>query len=145
MSRIPLSPEEEWKYAEPALAWQVSGSPGLHSLALRVTNASGSASLARTITVQQPLIRDFRPICPNLLCLFPVNSAVAFDLVLDPEAQPTRYEYDWIGNGTFTESSSAPVSLHIYTEPGNYRPRVRVTTPQGSEARLATQFLLVTR
>jgi len=131
--------------AEPALAWQVSGSPGPHSLALRVTNTSGSASLARTITVLQPLIRYFRPVCPNLLCLFPIHTAVAFDLVLDPSAQPMRYEYDWVGNGPFTESSSAPVSLHIYTEPGNYRPRVRITTAHGAETRLASQFLLVTR
>ena len=27
MSRAPLSPEEEWKYAEPALAWHGWGSP----------------------------------------------------------------------------------------------------------------------
>jgi hypothetical protein len=127
------------------LAWEVSASPGPHSLALRVTNASGSASLTRTITIQQPLIRDFRPVCPNLLCLFPVDTAVAFELVLDPAAQPVRYDYDWIGNGTWTESSSAPVSLHAYTEPGNYRPRVRITTAHGSEVRLASQFLLVTR
>jgi hypothetical protein len=132
--------------AEPTLAWEVAGvSAGPHTLALRVSNASGSAFLARTITVLQPLIRDFRPVCPNLLCLFPIDTAVAFELVLDPAAQPVRYEYDWIGSGAFTESSSAPISLHIYTEPGNYRPRVRITTEHGSEIRLASQFLLVTR
>ena len=27
MSRTPLSPEEEWKYAEPTLAWHGWGSP----------------------------------------------------------------------------------------------------------------------
>jgi hypothetical protein len=123
----------------------LAGLPGPHSLALRVTNASGSASLARTITIQQPLIRDFRPVCPNLLCLFPIQAAVAFELVLDPAAQPTRYEYDWTGNRPFTESSSTPVLLHIYSEPGNYRPRVRITTAHGAETRLTSQFLLVTR
>jgi hypothetical protein len=130
---------------EPTLVWEVSGSPGSHSLALRVTNASGSASLTRTITIQQPLIRDFRPVCPDLLCLFAVDTAVGFELALDPAAQPVRYDYDWIGNGTWNKSSPAPVSLHTYTEPGNYRPRVRITTAHGSEIRLASQFLLVTR
>lgn len=78
---------------ERTLAWQVSGvTPGPHTLGLRVSNASGSASLARTVTVQQPLIRDFRPVCPNLVCLFSVNTAVAFELALDPSAHPTRYD-----------------------------------------------------
>jgi PKD repeat protein len=129
-----------------ALAWEVAGvTPGPHTLRLKVSNATGSASLARTVTVLQPLIRDFRPVCPNLLCLFSVDTAVAFDLVLDPSAHPTRYDYDWIGNGTFTESSPAPVARHIYTEPGNYRPRVRIITSLGVEAHPASQFLLVTR
>jgi hypothetical protein len=128
------------------LAWEVSGvAAGAHTLALRVGNAAGFATLARTITVQQPLIRDFRPVCPNLLCLFSISTAVAFELALDPAAHPLRYDYDWSGNGTFTESSPAPVPIHVYTEPGNYRLRVRVTTAFGSEVRLASQFLLVTR
>ena len=128
-----------------ALAWEVTGVPGPHTLALRVTNASGSASLSRTVTVQQPLILDFRPVCPNLVCLFLINTAVAFNLVLAPSAHPVRFDYDWIGNGPFAESSPVPVSLHIYTEPGNYRPRVRVTAAAGAEVHLASQFLLVTR
>jgi PKD repeat protein len=131
---------------ERTLSWQVVGvAPGQHNLALRVANAAGAASLSRTVTVQQPQILDFRPVCPNLICLFSVDTPVAFDLVLAPSAQPTRFEYDWTGNGPFTEASPTPVSSHIYMEPGNYRPRVRVTTAAGFEIHAASQFLLVTR
>lgn len=49
-----------------SLSWEVTGvTPGPHTLALRVANATGSASLSRTVTVQQPVILDFRPVCPN--------------------------------------------------------------------------------
>lgn len=131
---------------ERTLSWQVAGvAPGPHNLALRVANAAGAASLSRTVTVQQPQILDFRPVCPNLICLFAVDTPVAFDLVLAPLAQPTRFEYDWTGDGPFTEASPTPVSSHIYMEPGNYRPRVRVTTAAGVEIHAASQFLLVTR
>ena len=131
---------------DPTLAWRVAGvTAGSHTLALRVSNTAGSASLSRTLTVRQPLILAFRPLCPSPLCLFPVNTAIVFDLVLEPSARPIRYDYDWTGNGTFTESSPTPVGLHTYPEPGNYRPRVRVTTAVNSEVHLADQFLLVTR
>jgi PKD domain len=129
---------------ERTLAWEVIGVlPGPHTLALRVANSSGSASLSRTVTVQQPVILDFRPVCPNLICLFMVGTSVSFNLYLTPSAQPLRFEYDWLGTGTFTEVSPAPVSRHTYTQPGNYRPRVRVTTAAGTEVHGASQFLLV--
>jgi len=131
---------------DPTLSWHVAGvTAGRHTLALKVSNSAGSASLSRALTVLQPLVLSFRPVCPNLLCLFPVNTAIAFDLVFAPSANPIRYDYDWIGNGPFTESSPTPVATHIYTEAGNYRPRVRVTTSFGSEVHLADQFLLVTK
>ena len=132
--------------SSPTLAWIVSGvTPGRHTLALAVSNALGTSAVSRNLTFTQTLIVDFAPVCPNLLCLFTVNTPVAFSLRLDPSAQPTRYEYDWIGNGSFSEASSSPVTEHIYTAPGNYRPRVRITTAFGTETRLASQFLLVTR
>lgn len=131
--------------SDPTLSWRVAGvTAGRHTLALKVSNTAGSASLSRSLTVQQQLILSFRPVCPNLLCLFPVNTAVSFDLVLAPSANPIRYDYDWIGNSPFSESSPTPVATHIYADPGNYRPRVRVTTSFGSEVHLADQFLLVT-
>ena len=130
----------------PTLSWTVSGvSPGRHTLALAVSNALGKSSVSRTLTFTHNLIVDFTPVCPNLLCLFPVDTPVGFSLRLDPSALPSRYEYDWSGNGSFTESSASPVTEHIYSAPGNYRPRVRITTSFGTETRVSSQFLLITR
>jgi len=129
---------------ERTLAWEVAGFlPGPHTLALRVANTSGFASLSRIVTVQQPVILDFRPVCPNLICLFTVGTPVTFNLYLAPSAQPLRFEYDWMGTGTFAEVSPAPISHHTYYQPGNFRPRVRVTTATGAEVHTASQFLLV--
>jgi hypothetical protein len=132
--------------SDPTLTWQVpEATAGPHALALRVSNAYGAASLTRTLTVQRRLILDFHPLCPELLCLFAVNTPVTFDLTLDPLAHPLRFDYDWLGNGPFTDSSPVPIASHVYSQPGNYRPRVRVITALSSEIRLASQFLLVTR
>jgi hypothetical protein len=47
MSRAPLSPEEEWKYAEPTLAWHGWGSPvGLGILILSLGLAAVLARVA---------------------------------------------------------------------------------------------------
>jgi hypothetical protein len=128
------------------LSWTAADvGPGQHTLALSVSNPQGSATLTRPLSFTQPLILTFDPVCPQLLCLVRVDSPITFTLLLDPQTHPLRYDYDWIGTGPFTESSSSPIPQHSYSAPGNYRPRVRVTTPLGSEIRFATQFLLVTR
>ena len=49
MSRTPLSPEEEWKYAETALAWHGWGSPV--GLGIMVVSLGVAAVLLRIATL----------------------------------------------------------------------------------------------
>ena len=40
---------------------------------------------------------------------------------------PTLFEYDWDGDGTFDQTSSTAVSSHTFTSLGNFRPQLRIT------------------
>ena len=87
----------------------------------------GLESQALSVTVNQPLeIVLFRARCPFGVCNFTVGQPVTFDQEFG--GSPSRYDYDWDGNGTFEASATTPITTHTYNSTAsNFRPRIRVS------------------
>ncbi|MEO8502466.1 MAG: hypothetical protein ABI609_01075 [Acidobacteriota bacterium] len=109
----------------PAL-WNTTGQAiGFKTIILTASNAYGSATASVFLSLN--VASNFRALnCPGGVCIFSTNTPIAFGL--DYTGFPTLFQYDWDGNGTFEQSSTAPVSLHTYTTTGVFFPKVHVTT-----------------
>ena len=70
--------------------------------------------------------------CPAGFCIFPPGVPILFDQVF--QGEPATYRYDWNGDGTFEESSSAPVTSHAFAA-GFYLPVVQVLRGNLSDTR----------
>jgi hypothetical protein len=70
----------------------------------------------------------FKAVCGFGFCSFDVGKAVPFNVLVT--GNPTSYQYDWSStDGVFrsaSQTSAVPVSSHIYTKAGCYRPVMRV-------------------
>lgn len=108
---------------------------GTYTVTLEVRNCvettyRRSAELQVTIDEVAVLdIVDFRALCTIAPCIFSTGSPVTF--VQTVEGEPTLYQYDWQGEGTFEQSSPTPVTSHTYPTAGTYTPRLKVT--QGTQ------------
>jgi PKD repeat protein len=110
--------------------------PGEKTIRVKVRNCQNplgvvSGELKITVSQVAPLvIESFQAqSCKFGVCGFEINQTITFDQVVS--GGPSKYEYDWDGNGTFEETSSVPVTTHKYGAAGTYVPVLRVT--RGSE------------
>ena len=84
-----------------------------------------SAVLPVTITATGPLaITTFQAQGCQIFCDFPVGQEIPF--VHQVDGNPTAYQYDWDGNGTFEQTSATPVTSHAYDAAGQYVPVLRL-------------------
>jgi uncharacterized repeat protein (TIGR01451 family) len=62
-----------------------------------------------------------------------VNETVTFNASSSyaPDGQIVKYEWDWIGNGTYVDAGTNPIATHAYAQPGVYYPTLRVTDNDG--------------
>jgi hypothetical protein len=117
--------------------------PGLRRLELSLSNASGSVKLSRIFRLDPPpLAISFAPVCPSL-CFFSPGQPVQFALALHPSAEPTKYEYDWHGDGSFEVVSPVPIQSYAYLKTGSFRPRMRLSAPGGRTLTLLSTRILV--
>lgn len=130
--------------SNPTFSWPTAGATaGSRRLTLTITNAFGSQTLSTTFRLSpRPLIVTFKPTCPDL-CFFPAGSPVPFELVTSTSV--SRYEYDWNGDGTFEASSASAVASHVFSAPGSYRPRVKVTAGSKVESAYSSKLVHISR
>jgi hypothetical protein len=64
--------------------------------------------------------------CSNGACTFPPGEPVTFNLMVTG-GSPTSYAYDWDGDGSDDQQSALPITQHVYSEPGVFKPRVTAT------------------
>jgi len=137
--------EYRWTWGDGNVSAWTAGCPGAHpshtyaaagtyTARLEARNCRDGtispASFAVTVTSQAPLaIPVFAAVC-SPFCLFHVGETVSFNLTT--QGNPTTYAYDWDGNGTTDQVSSAPVATHRFTAPGSFRPRLTVS--RGTQA-----------
>jgi PKD repeat protein len=88
-------------------------------------NGVESAPLAITITQVAPLkINNFQAIC-QIFCDFSPTQAVNFDVQV--EGDPTEYQYDWDGDGSYEQVSATKITSHTYAVRDTpYFPRLRL-------------------
>jgi hypothetical protein len=55
----------------------------------------------------------------------------------------STYRYDWDGNGSFEQSSTAPVLQHAYLTSGFFRPRLQVQGPSGTATFVHAVFIAI--
>lgn len=77
--------------------------------------------------------------CGFIGCIFSSGDTVTFGASI--AGNPQAYDYDWDGNGTYTETAGTPVTSHRYCSPGDYRPVLRIRRGLESETRMLTQLL----
>src|ERR1700730_3693898 len=89
------------------------------------------------LATSQPLqVLTFQArLCPFGFCSFASGTPIFFSQAFS--GRPALYRYDWIGDGSFGPSASAPVTSHAYLLPGIYTPTVQVVSPDGSVSTLA--------
>jgi PKD repeat protein len=75
-------------------------------------------------------LRFDSPLCPAF-CIFPADIPLA--LHYQVLGSPSVYRYDWTGSGSFTQTSSTPLSSYTFASPGYYEPRLQVAA-SGSTA-----------
>lgn len=85
-------------------------------------------------------IVTFAAQCPGD-CLFDTGQTITFDVVV--QGNPTLYEYDWDGNGSFEESSPTVVTTHAYAAAGSFVPRLRVSRDAFSQTKTHDETLFI--
>ena len=96
---------------------------------------------AQTTTIQVQVtevnalvIEQFGAQCS--FCIFDTGQTIAFAMVVSGD--PTSYEFDWDGNGTFEDTTTVPSGgavTHVYNSPGSFTPSVRIR--RGAATRVA--------
>jgi PKD repeat protein len=105
--------------------------PGLHAVAVRVTQSGGGFTIVtHTVTVDSPPVAAFA---------FAPASPVAGDTVVfassssDPDGPIASIAWDLNGDGRY-DDASGPVASKQFTAPGSYTIGLRVTDAQGATA-----------
>jgi|GEM_PF-889245 len=119
---------------------------GNYTATLVIENCLTGQPLAGDV-VQVPIARidplkvnQFEAECGNFM-VCDVGQAVIFSQ--DYSGQPTLFEYDWDGNGTFDQASATKVGTHTYSAVlVNFSPRVRIS--RGTETVTFTQPQAIT-
>jgi PKD repeat protein len=116
----------EYAVSDPVFSYS---STGTKTVRVRIRNCTGTEQ-ERQFTVNISQISPLKIItfiaqgCGIPYCPKQVNAAVTF--VQEFEGNPTQYEYDWTGDGTFEQTSSSPVATHTYATTGVVTPVIRI-------------------
>jgi hypothetical protein len=73
-------------------------------------------------------------LCAFGFCELGAGTRVFFSEAFSSDG-PASYSYDWTGSGAFDPPSAAPITSHVYDQPGFYWPAVRVSS-RGSSSTL---------
>lgn len=127
--------EAQYNTATPSFSY---GSTGQKTIRVKVLGCAGE-QISQTLTVDiknvNPLkIVKFEAICPFNPCSFDTNFQINFQV--NVSGDPTGYEFDWDGNGTFEDTTSKPdgqgIVLHAYSVAKTYKPVMRIV--RGAES-----------
>lgn len=122
--------EAQYNTATPTFSYS---SPGPKTIRVKISNCGGfleSQTLPVEIVKVNPLkINKFKAICPFGACAFTTSDTISFEI--EASGEPTKYEYDWDGNGTF-DSSGAPtdgIVTHTYSQTSStgFKPVLKIT------------------
>lgn len=126
-------------------------SVGVYAVTVKISNcvtpAIVSSALTVNVTQVTPLIALFQAtggvFCTGLGCSATVGQAITF---ADTSAGASRWDYDWNGDGDFTDTvdqadRTAPVTTHTYTTAGTFSPKLRVR--RGSEEAVYTHRQII--
>jgi hypothetical protein len=81
-------------------------------------------------------------LCALGFCELAAGTQVFFTEAFSSSA-PALYRYDWLGTGAFDPPVAAPVTSHLYDQPGFYVPAVQVTTAGASTTLQAAAPLFI--
>ena len=108
---------------------------GVKTIRVKVLGCAGE-QISQTLTVEiknvNPLkINKFKAICGFGACGFDTNQVINFEV--ETSGEPTSYEYDWDGNGTFEDKTTgAPtggIVTHAYSQASGvngYKPVLKI-------------------
>lgn len=104
---------------------------GLFAPTLRVTDDDGAVSTCGTlvdINAVPVACISAQPVCG------PAPLAVCFDATgsYDPDGDVVYYEFDFDEGADWESHGTSAIAEHIYSDPGTYSPRVRVTDVDGA-------------
>lgn len=96
------------------------------SLVVSSSLSGTSATWSGTLMLLTPPPAAFAARCPSGTCMFETGEWVTFTYT--GTASPTLWQYDWDGNGSFEQTSTAKVLSHAYElESWVFYPSLRVT------------------
>jgi PKD repeat protein len=74
----------------------------------------------------------------------PIQIDVDASASTDADGSITLYEWDWQNDGTYDDSAATPIANHIYSVPGTYTIKLRVTDNTGVTATLTHDVVVTT-
>ncbi|MCC7479319.1 hypothetical protein IT575_12805 [bacterium] len=106
------------------------------TLLLRGTNECSLASLRLGYNqLPEPvLVPSANPVAPGTAMQLDASGSS------DIDGSIVRWEFDPLGNGSFTDSLGAEVLDYIYADPGVYNPALRVTDNEGAQASVSIEL-----
>jgi PKD repeat protein len=119
-------------------------STGQKNVKVTIDNCVDSPRDSSTLQIQinqiNPLlINTFQALCNVAPCVFGVGEPITF--LQDVSGEPTLFEYDWDGNGSFEQSGPAIVPTHTYDTASTYNAKLRIV--RGAETKEAIFTLVV--
>ncbi|HEX5720024.1 MAG TPA: PKD domain-containing protein [Thermoanaerobaculia bacterium] len=127
--------DAQYNTATPAFSY---GSVGQKAIRVKVLGCAGE-QISQTLTVEiknvNPLkINKFEAICAFAPCGFDTNTQINFEV--NVSGDPTGYEFDWDGNGSFEDTTSRPdaqgLVKHSYSTAKTYKPVMKIV--RGAES-----------
>ncbi len=104
---------------------------GSYSVTVTVDNCrDAEKSTSQTVQIDeivQLAVKKFDPqlFCVGSLCEGTANVPIGFTTIA--EGNPTLFEYDWDGDGSWDETSTTLVTTHTFTTLGSFTPKLRIT------------------
>jgi PKD repeat protein len=103
--------------------------------------AAGALLLGGCVSSAPPLGGARPPLAAGLACA-PQSGVAPLTVTFDAAATsggylPLRYDYDFDGDGVFEAPDLGPAATHVYSQPGSYRPRLKVTDARGAASSAA--------
>lgn len=132
--------EAQYNTATPTFSY---GAPGTKTIRVKVLGCAGE-QISQTLTVEiknvNPLkINKFQAICAFNPCGFDTNAPINFEVNVSGE--PTSYQFDWDGNGSFEDTTSKPdaqgIVTHSYSVAKTYKPVMKIV--RGAESQTSPE------
>lgn len=120
--------------------------PGVYNARVRVKDNGGAykESSALNITVNSFLNK---PPVVTSISASPSSGAAPLAVIFnvnasDPDGSIVKYEWDFGGNSSFNAATATTPSSYVYTSPGTYLVRVRITDDKGAVATGETTVII---